>query len=146
MPTRDPAAPRGGTLFELLACLMIASVVLALSVPRYHAWHDEIAAREAASDVVNVLGSAREAAVLRAAFVAVVLDTAADTVWWHSEGAIVGRHAVAARYGVDVAANRDSVVYDPSGLGYGASTVTIILRRGAAAETITVSRMGRVHW
>lgn len=137
---------RGATIVELVVCLSIVAVVVAVAVPRYAVWRDRVGAREAASDVVGVLGDARETAVLRAGFVAVVLDTLRGSMESRAGGATLTRHDETARYGVALAANRDSVVYDPRGLGYGASTVSIMVRRGAAAETITVSRMGRVHW
>jgi len=37
------------------------------------------------------------------------------------------------------------MAYAPNGLGYGASNLTVVLRRGSAAETIFVSRLGRVR-
>jgi len=36
------------------------------------------------------------------------------------------------------------MAYAASGLGYGASNLRVIVRRGASADTITVSRLGRV--
>jgi len=146
MRISGPSHQRGTTIVELLACLTIVAVLLAIAVPRYAVWRDKMGAREAASDVVGVLGEARESAVLRAGFVAVVLDTLRGSIETRSGGALLTRRDESTRYGVALAANRDSVVYDPRGLGYGASTVSIMVRRGAAAETITVSRMGRVHW
>jgi hypothetical protein len=40
---------------------------------------------------------------------------------------------------------RDSIAFYPSGLGYGAANTRLIVSRGAAAETVTVSRAGRVR-
>ena len=48
-------------------------------------------------------------------------------------------------HGVMLSASRDSMAYAPNGLGYGAANLTIILRRGESAETIFVSRLGRVR-
>ena len=146
MTTQRDTQRRGTTLLELLACMAVAGALLAITVPRYAAWRNVIAAREAASDLAGVLGSARETAVFRGGFIAVVLDTTRGAVDSRAAGRLLSHRDEHARYGVAVAANRDSVVYDPTGLGYGANSVTIVVSRGAAAETITVSRLGRVHW
>ena len=40
----------------------------------------------------------------------------------------------------------DTVTYGASGRGYGAANSTIVLSRGAAAETVFVARLGRARW
>ena len=45
-----------------------------------------------------------------------------------------------------VATNRDSMVYDARGIGYGASNLSVVIRRGRAVDTVVVSRLGRVRW
>jgi hypothetical protein len=47
--------------------------------------------------------------------------------------------------GVTVEATRDSLAYGPDGLGVGAANLRLILRRGGAADTLSVSRLGRVR-
>jgi hypothetical protein len=47
---------------------------------------------------------------------------------------------------VAVASSRDTVTYGASGRGYGAANSTIVLSRGAAAETVFVARLGRARW
>jgi Tfp pilus assembly protein FimT len=136
----------GQTILELVACLIIVAVTTAIAFPRYAAWRDVVAAREAASELAGALSFARETAVLRAGFISVVLDVRQGSAVLNVAGGTVSSHDLGARYGVTLAANRDSVVYDPRGLGYGASNVTIVVRRGTAAETVTVSRMGRIRW
>lgn len=146
MPAIRSPAHGGQTLLELLICLVIAGVALAMSVPRYGAWRDAVAAREATSELTGAFASARETAVVRGGFASVVLDQVHGLATVDVAGRVAWRHDLAGRYGITLSANRDSVVYDPRGLGYGASTATIVIRRGAAAETVTVARLGRVHW
>jgi hypothetical protein len=56
------------------------------------------------------------------------------------------RHlALGARYGVRLAATRDSMAYVAPGLGHGAANLRVVLTRGLAADTIVVSRLGRVR-
>ena len=46
---------------------------------------------------------------------------------------------------VDVRASQDTVIYAPSGLGYGVANSTIVVTLKARAETVTVSRLGRMR-
>jgi hypothetical protein len=48
-------------------------------------------------------------------------------------------------FGVRLSASRDSMAYDARGLGLGAANLSLVIRRGAAAETVFVSRLGRVR-
>jgi hypothetical protein len=47
-------------------------------------------------------------------------------------------------HGVRLAATRDSMTYYPDGLALGGANLSIVLSRGAAADTVIVSREGRV--
>jgi hypothetical protein len=38
------------------------------------------------------------------------------------------------------------MAFGASGLGYGAANLRVVVRRGAASETVYVSRLGRVRW
>jgi hypothetical protein len=46
--------------------------------------------------------------------------------------------------GVRLESTRDSMAYGASGLGVGAANLRIILSRGSRADTLTVSRLGRL--
>jgi hypothetical protein len=52
---------------------------------------------------------------------------------------------VGALYGVRLEPSRDSMAYAPSGLGWGGANLRVVVRRGAAADTVVVSRLGRVR-
>jgi hypothetical protein len=47
---------------------------------------------------------------------------------------------------VSLSTSRDSLAFDVRGLGYGAANLTLVARRGAAADTLVVSRLGRVRY
>ena len=62
-----------------------------------------------------------------------------------ADGSPLVRREVGAAYGVRLWASRDSMTYDGRGLGFGAANLTVVARRGRAAETVFVSRLGRVR-
>jgi len=54
-------------------------------------------------------------------------------------------HQIGTELGVTLRASRDSVVYGPSGRGYGATNTTLIVSLNGIEDTVTVSRLGRVR-
>jgi hypothetical protein len=46
---------------------------------------------------------------------------------------------------VRLTVSQPTVTFSPLGIGFGASNTTVIFSRGAAAETLTVSRTGRLR-
>jgi hypothetical protein len=78
--------------------------------------------------------------------VAVVFDTTLGLVDVRSGTNSVRRGDLGRVYGVVLRANRDSAVYDPRGLGYGVSNITVVVRRGNFVDTLTMARLGRVRW
>jgi hypothetical protein len=77
--------------------------------------------------------------------VATTFDVPTARLAVHSYGDTVEVRPLAALYGISLSATRDSVTYAANAMGYGASNTRIIVARGAVAETITVSRLGRVR-
>ena len=61
-------------------------------------------------------------------------------------GRTLVRRSLRTIYGVTLSTNRDSAVYDARGLGYGVSNLTVVIRRAALVDTLTMSRLGRVRW
>jgi|SRR4051812_11057079 type IV fimbrial biogenesis protein FimT len=140
-----PADP-GFTLLELLVAMIVAGVLLALGLPRFGAARDARSVRGAMDVLTAGFSLARETALARRTPVAVVFDTAGGVVRIRSAGSPIRRSDLFDSFGVTLAANRDSAVYDPRGLGYGLSNLTVVVRRGNFIDTLTVSRLGRVRW
>lgn len=136
---------RAFTVIELLVAIAVTAVLLALALPRLRAFADRVAARGAATDVAALFGEARERAIAGRRRVAVVVDTSAGAVVASAGGSAMARRDIAAAYGVHLSATRDSMAYDARGLGFGAANLTVVARRGRAAETVSVSRLGRVR-
>jgi prepilin-type N-terminal cleavage/methylation domain-containing protein len=141
--------PKGFTLLELVVVTCIAAVLAAFWLPRAAEWMDRLATEHAVRDVTTALAVGRHGAVLHATRARVRFDD--DTLrvdrfeppgwvpWWRTPGP--------ASYGVGMEVSNPVVVFGPTGMGWGLSNTTIVLRRGSQAETITLSRVGRVrHW
>jgi type II secretory pathway pseudopilin PulG len=119
---------------ELALVLALVGVLAVISVPRLSELRDRAAVRAAANDVASAVSLARRLAILRGARTSVLLDSAGGTVV--------------------VRAAHDTVLFRPLGelyrttfrsRGFGAANATIIVGRRSAAETVWVSRLGRVR-
>ena len=123
---------------------MIIAIVLAIALPRLRLVLDRITVHAAATEVTTILSSARTLAIAGRSPVAVDVD-ASGTLRVRRGAEIVLVRGVGAVHGVTVGRTRDSLTYDPRGLGRGAANLSIILRLRAAVETVFVSRLGRVR-
>jgi prepilin-type N-terminal cleavage/methylation domain-containing protein len=142
-PRASPA--RGTTLPELLVAVTVAGLLAAIAIRGAARIVDEARARGAAADVRTALALARRVAILRAERAAVRLDSTRASVAVHVRGDTLLSRALGRLHGVRLAATRESTAYGGDGLGFGAANLRVIVRRGAAAETVTVSRAGRVR-
>lgn len=134
----------GFTLPQMALVLVVAGLLWAVAVPRFGQYQDQLSVRAAAFDVVSALSRARNLAVERNRRAAVTFDTAARTLAVQSFSDTVEFRPLGELYGVYVSATRDSVTYAPNAMGFGVSNTRLIVSRGASADTITVSRLGRV--
>jgi len=137
---------RAFTLLEITIVLTVTGVLLLLTVPRFAALRDRQMVRAAIDEIGGSFAAARSAAIARRSPVTVILDTAGGAIEVRSLGRTLFRRPVRAVYGIVLSSNRDSAVYDPRGLGYGVTNVTVVVRRGTMVDTLTMSRLGRVRW
>lgn len=135
----------GFTLPELVVALAVLGVLLGFALRGAAHAADAELVRGAAAEVRAAFALARGLAVRRAERAAVGLDTAAASVVVHQRGDTVLRRSLGLLYRVRIAATRDSAAYGATGVGYGGSNLRVLVRRGAAAETVVVSRLGRVR-
>jgi prepilin-type N-terminal cleavage/methylation domain-containing protein len=143
------AQRRGFTLFELTAVLVLAAMLVAVAAPHFAAMRDGAAVRAALGDIGGTLDLARQSAVANRVSTSVVIDTASGELVVRRNspgGAMIARRTIHRSYGVTLGANRDSVVYDSRGLGYGVSNVTVTARRGRFVDTLSMSRLGRLRY
>lgn len=135
----------GMTLIEVGVTVGILGVVAGLTFPRFGSYRDRVAVDAATSSTLSLIATARHAALRRAMRTAIHLDSATATVIVVSGPDTIQRRPLREVHGVLFSTTRDSIAFAPSGLGYGAANTQIILRRGNAADTIAVSRLGRAR-
>lgn len=136
---------KGFTFLEILIVMTVTGIVLAIAVPRARAGLDRVVVRSAAADVRATLGMARTLALAGHAVVVVDVDSVAGMLRILRGADVLLRRGVGQAHGVELRGTRDSLAYDPYGMGRGASNLSIVIRRGAAAETVFVSRLGRIR-
>jgi prepilin-type N-terminal cleavage/methylation domain-containing protein len=137
---------KGYSLLEQLVVLAVMTILLTLVGPRTLAAIDQRAVRNARMQLVSALNAARASAQSRAERVSVAMDSTAGLFRVLAGADTLLVRPLRAELGVVLAASRDTVTYGASGRGYGAANSTIVLSRGAAAETVFVARLGRARW
>ena len=137
---------KGFTLLELVVVTAIAGVLLTFWIPRAARLMDWIETERAVRDVTTAIAVGRNGAVMQQTRARI--EIAADTLridrlgplgwqpWWRLPGP--------ASRGVLLEVSNPILTFGPTGMGWGASNTKIVLRRGSQAETITMSRVGRV--
>jgi type II secretory pathway pseudopilin PulG len=135
----------GMTLIEVGVTVGILGIMAGLTFPRFGSYRDRIAVDAATSSTLSLLATARHAALRRATRTAVHLDSSRGTVFIVAGVDTIEQRPLREVHQVEFSASRDSIAFAPSGLGFGAANTQIILRRGVAADTISVSRLGRAR-
>ncbi len=131
---------------ELVAVLVLTAIILGIAVPRVRFAAERAAVRGAVADVVTTLSTARQLAVSHGGGVSLAIDGDAGTIRVLRQGDTVMTRTIGMTFGVTLRSSRDSLAYDARGLGSGAANLTFVVRRGTTADTVVVSRLGRVRW
>ena len=139
-------ADPGYTILEITVVLTVLAILASFAAPQYAALRNSVAVRSATTDLVQSLVAARQSALAARQNTSAVFDTSRAVVVIRSSRQTLFRHNLALTYGVRLGSNRDSMVYDSRGFGYGATNLSLTVSRGSAADTIVISRLGRVRW
>lgn len=136
---------RGFSLFELMVVVAILAFLASVSAPRASRLLDRLGVRGGTHDVLLALATARSAATHRGDYAAFLADSATGELLVVCGRDTLFRRNVAQARRVTLSVTRDSITFAPTGIGWGAANTTVIVSRGAVADTIVVSRMGRVR-
>ena len=142
-------ASRGFTLLELMVVVAVAALLVMLWTPRAARLIDWLETEAAVREVTTALAVAQSGAIMQSARARLTISTDSLRIdrliglqwvpWWRRPGP--------ASHGVSLAISNPVIEFGPTGLGWGVSNTKIVLSRGSQAETITMSRVGRVkHW
>jgi Tfp pilus assembly protein FimT len=136
---------RGTTLFELVVLVTLIGILTAFSLPLLLRGYDRLETRAAAQETITAFFVARASAIAAGKPASVVIDVGrADLRVVIGDDTVLSL-PVGTRHGVTVAASRQSMTYTAAGLGYGGANLRVIVSRGAAAESVFVSREGRAR-
>lgn len=146
MQRMAPARRWGYTLVELALVVTIVALVTIPGVRALSHHLDALAVRAAVADAAGVVARARDEALGRHEIVSLRIDTARGTLLVRAGSESLARHALGHAYAVTLAATRDSIAFDARGLGHGPANLTLVARRGRAADTLVLSRLGRTRY
>jgi prepilin-type N-terminal cleavage/methylation domain-containing protein len=136
---------RAFTLIELTVTLCILSILSAIAIPRAAKLLDGIHVRGAVIEIESLFSTARHIAIARGAPTTVEIDTAARAIYVSWGGATLRNAKVGADHDVRLSATRLSMSYSATGMGYGAANLSVVVRRNSVADTVFVSRLGRLR-
>lgn len=137
---------KGYSLLEQLVVIAVMTILFTIIGPRTLTALNRSAVRNARMQLVSALSAARGAAQSRSERVSVAMDSTAGLLRIFAGSDTLLVRPLRAELGVVLTASRNSVIYGASGRGYGATNSTIVLSRGAVAETVYVARLGRARW
>ena len=135
----------GATIVDLVVAVAIASAMMAVALPRAGHFIDGIEVRGAVTEIEALFSLARHAAISRGAQSVLEIDAASGTISVRSGAEHIRTREVGPGHGVTLSTNRTSMTYSPIGVGYGAANFSLIVSRNRVADTVVISRLGRVR-
>jgi prepilin-type N-terminal cleavage/methylation domain-containing protein len=136
---------RGFNVVELTVVLAVIAILSAIVLPRAAGFIDAFEVRGAVTEIDALFSTARHVAIARAAQATLEIDPSRGVVSVHVGSDTVQKREIERAHGVALLSTRTSITYSPTGIGYGAGNLTLIVARNLAADTIYVSRLGRVR-
>ncbi len=140
-----PNPKSGFTIIETTVTLSVIAILSAIVLPKASGFIDAIEVRGAVTEAEALFSTARHVAIARGSQTTLEINAGLGVMSLR-----VGRDTLQLReleraHGVALRTTRASIVYSPTGVGYGAANLTLTISRNLAADTIFVSRLGRVR-
>ena len=133
------------TIIELTVTVCILSILSAIAIPWAGEILDRVKVRSAAVEIESLFGAARHIAIARAVQATVEIDPAAQSINVSVGSDTVRKREIGSAHDVQLSANRARMSYSPTGMGYGAANLSVVVRRNSAVDTVFVSRLGRLR-
>ena len=140
----------GFTVAELVIVVVVMGVLMGIMAPRIGRALVQQSVRSARGGVVSMHATAKAAAVQRSTRTVLVLSggslviRAPHPVIPGQVDTVGSPLNVPTRYGVTLTTSRDSLMFDPRGIGIEAGPTTVIVQKGEFADTVSISAAGRV--
>ena len=136
---------RAFSAIELMIVIGVLSVLSAIAMPGMTRLLDRMRVHAAVTQIEGLFGAARHIAIARGGTTSIEIDTTTRTISVTLDGDTIRRGEIGMEHGVALSTNRSSMAYASTGIGYGAANLSVVVRKSAAADTIVVSRLGRVR-
>jgi prepilin-type N-terminal cleavage/methylation domain-containing protein len=133
------------TIIELTLTICILGVLSAIAMPLAGGLLDRARVRGAVVEIQSLFSGARHTAIARSAQATVDIDTVGQAIYVSVGVDTVRRGRIGADHGVQLSASRARMSYSATGMGYGAANLSVFVRRNASADTVFVSRLGRLR-
>src|SRR6266566_4910809 len=133
------------TVIELTITLFILSILSAIAIPRAGRFLDRIHVRGAVVEIESLFSTARHIAIARSATATVDIDTLEQTIYVSVGRDTLRKREIGKAHGVRLAATRVRMSYSATGMGYGAANLSVVVQRNSVADTVFVSRLGRLR-
>ena len=135
----------GFNIIELTIVLSIIAILSAIALPRAAGFIDAMEVRGAVTEIDALFSLARHVAIARAVQSSLDIDPARGVIAVRVGPDTLMKRELEIAHGVTLQSTRASITYSQTGIGYGAANLTLIVTRNLAADTIFVSRLGRVR-
>lgn len=144
---------RGFSLIEVLTVMIMIGIIVAMGIPKFGTTMSRQNVRGARTLITTMHSKARNAAISRGRQTRLAIGNGNLVILSRNPvtGVVdtVGRTAedVVSRYGVTFSvtpSGRDTLTFDPRGMGSEASQTTIYVSKSGFSDTIMISPLGRI--